>query len=377
VITCTLKLQLRPTQERQLRRWLWHLTGVYNWAIGKLEADAKAGIRYSVYDLKRLLNGHSRRMGIPAHALQGMAAQAHTAYQRYRDGISRRPRRKGMRNRLNSIPFDHGRDCRIRGQRVVVPGLGRVKFHRQEIPAGKIGQVRLVKRASGWYFCLFIQAEPAPIAAIADGQIGIDPGFARLLTTSEGEIVEHPNELAAGAWRLGQAQRGGRRKLTSRLFERQANRRKDRNHKLSRRLVAENRLIVWSKDRSAALARVFGKSVASAGHYQLRQQLAYKSRAGGREFIEVDSRNSTRTCSACRARTGPTGFAGLKVRQWVCACGAYNERDVNAARNTLLAGLGMSLERRREAASGIVNMSNTTKFTCLPPPPPPRTEVQS
>lgn len=53
------------------------------------------------------------------------------------------------------------------------------------------------------------------------------------------------------AWtsaRLAQAQRGHRRRLTARLLERTASQRKDRNHKLSRWLVSENRLIAWSKD---------------------------------------------------------------------------------------------------------------------------------
>jgi transposase len=211
-----------------------------------------------------------------------------------------------------------------------------------------------VKRASGWYLCLFIQAEPKPIAAIADGAIGIDPGFSNLLTTSAGEIIEHPDELRAGGQRIAQAQRGCRRRLTALLREREANQRKDRNHKLSRRLVAENRLIAWSKDSTKGIARSFGKSVSSASHYQLRQMLAYKSRAGGREFVEVASRNSTRTCSACRALTGPTGYAGLSVRRWTCGrCGTVHDRDVNAAINTL-AGAGAALERAREGAPGIV-----------------------
>ncbi len=48
MIQCQLKLKLRPAQERLLDRWLWHLTGVYNWAVRKIELDAKDGIYYSV-----------------------------------------------------------------------------------------------------------------------------------------------------------------------------------------------------------------------------------------------------------------------------------------------------------------------------------------
>jgi transposase len=142
--------------------------------------------------------------------------------------------------------------------------------------------------------------------------------------------------------------------LTARLQERLANQRQDRNHKLSHRLVADHQCVVWSKDSSKALSRSFGKSVASAGHAQLRQMLSYKCTASGRQFTEVPSKFSTMTCSACGALTGPTGYAGLSVRHWTCAaCGAAHDRDVNAAMNTLVAGLGTSHERRREPVPGI------------------------
>ena len=35
-----LKLRLTSHQEQQVSTWLWHLTGVWNWAIKKIEADA-------------------------------------------------------------------------------------------------------------------------------------------------------------------------------------------------------------------------------------------------------------------------------------------------------------------------------------------------
>lgn len=332
---------------------------MWNWAVKKIDADTENGIYYTAYDLKGMLRGHSQRMGMSAHAIQGTAGTAHTAWDRYFRGLSRRPRLKGRRRPLSSIAFDHWTNTkrsRIRGSRVVLPGLGEpMRFHRQEIPAGRVGQARVVKRASGWYLCLFVQADPQPIAAVSDWQVGIDPGFSSLLTLSTGEKIAHPHELARAAKRIGQAKRGRRTKLASRLDERVRNRRRNRNHHLSRRLVSENALIAFSADQHHKIARRFGKSVASAGHHQLRQMLSYKSSLiGGRQYIEVSSRNSTRTCSACGALTGPAGWAGLKVREWDCgACGAHHDRDVNAAVNTLVSGLGTSHESSRKAASGI------------------------
>lgn len=340
-----IKLRLSPKDAATLDGWLWNLTGVWNWAVRKIELDAKGGIYYSPKDFQNLLANHGEKMGIPSHTLQGMLAMAHTAWKRCFQKIAKKPRLKGKHNRLKSIPFPDPFRSPKDG-RIAIPGLGRIRFHKQDIPEGKIKCGRIVKHTSGWYLCLFMDAQPNKIERTAHGQIGIDPGFTNLLTISDGEVIDHPRELETGALRLAQAQRGNDRKLTARLQERLSNRRKDRNHKLSRRLVAENVLIGFSADHHKGIARKFGKSVASSSHYQLRQMLSYKSPTSGTKYVEVDSQFSTMTCSNCGAYTGPTGWSGLAVRQWRCAgCGTLHDRDVNAARNTLLAALGMSVER--------------------------------
>mgnify|MGYP001576935974 FL=1 len=340
------QLKIRPTrtQERMLGEWLWILTGVWNWAVRKIELDARDSIFYSPKSFQNLLADHGPKLDIPSHTVQGMLSLAHAAWTRCFKKVAKKPRLKGRRNTLNSIPFpDPIR--RPKGNRVGVPGLGSVRFHKMDVPEGTIKCGRLVRRASGWYLCVFIDAAPAPIPHLADGQIGIDPGFTSILTLSTGEKIEHPRELERAAGRLAQAQRGRDTHLAARLQERIANKRKDRNHKLSRRLVAENQLIAFSADHHRAVAKTFGRSVASSGHAQLRTMLAYKSRTGGRTYLEVEPRNSTKTCSSCGALSGPSGLAGLSVRQWRCGgCGALHDRDVNAARNALAAGAGTTHE---------------------------------
>jgi putative transposase len=346
-----LKLRLNTRQEDQLNTWLFQLTGVWNWAIRKIELDANDGIYHSPQGFKNLLAGHAKKLGIPSHTLQGMLGMAHAAWQACYKKLARKPKFKGQRNKLMSIPFPDPFKAPD-GTRLRLPGIGYVRFHKQALPEGSLKCGRLIKRSSGWYLCLFIDRQPNTVPHVGEDAIGIDPGFTMLLTLSTGEKIAHPHELRQVETRLAQAQRGKRKHLVARLHERLANQRKDRNHKLSRRLVAEHQAIVWSKDNN--LARFFGKSVASAGHAQLRDMLAYKCTASGRQFLEVASKNSTKTCSACGSLSGPTGYAGLKVRQWQCAeCGSAHDRDVNAAINTLHAGVGITLEHRRETVPGI------------------------
>lgn len=346
-----IKLRTNAKLEAELAEWIWSLTGVWNFAVRKIELDAKDGIYYTPQGFQNLLANHGKKIGIPSHTVQGVLATAYTSWQRCFKKQGGKPKLKGQRRPLNSIPLPDP----IRapeGNCIKLPGIGLVRFHKQEIPEGKIKCGRIVKRASGWYLCLFIDAERAPIERLDFGQIGIDPGFKDLLALSNGEKIEHPKELQKSAKRLAQAQRGINRKHVARLHERIANQRKDRNHKLSLRLVQENSLIVFSKDNIKGIAKKFGKSVASSGHAELRKQIEYKSLSGGTRYMEVPGRNSTRTCSACGCLYGPTGLRELAVRDWTCkGCGTHHDRDINAAKFTLILGMecASNLELRHVA----------------------------
>ena len=349
MIQAQLKLRLNNIQEARLVGWLWNLTSVWNWAIRKIELDAKDKAYHGAKDFQNLLANHGEKLKIPSHTLQGVLSQAHLSWTRCFKKLAKKPRFKGVRNKLNSIPFPDPIKP-PKGNHISLPGLGKVRFHKQELPEGKIKCGRVIRRASGWYLCLFIATDREPIERKESGKIGIDPGFKSLLTIAafdgQWEKVEHPRELEATEHRLAQAQRGHNKVLAARLHEKRANRVKDRNHKLSLRLVQENVVIRFSGDNHKGIARKFGKSVSSSSHYQLRQMLAYKSRSGGTQYDEPDCKFSTKTCSDCGSLSGPTGWSGLAVRQWRCSnCGSLHDRDVNAARNTLFVGAGTAHEK--------------------------------
>lgn len=91
MVSVTLKLALRPSQERTLTRWLWNLTGVWNWAIRKIELDARDGQFYGRLAFKAILPNHCERLGIPSHTIQGMLSDAHIAWQRCFEGLAQQP----------------------------------------------------------------------------------------------------------------------------------------------------------------------------------------------------------------------------------------------------------------------------------------------
>jgi IS605 OrfB family transposase len=166
-----------------------------------------------------------------------------------------------------------------------------------------------------------------------------------LAILSNGDKFSNHREFIKGQERLAQAQRGKRKKLVGRLHERISNRRKDYNHKVSRKIVQNFSEIYITNDNLRGQAKIFGKSVSDAGISQLRRFISYKSDNHGRKCVLVDSKYTTMTCSNCGARTGPTGLFGLAVRSWECgACGAQHDRDINAAKVILNSGLGWSLD---------------------------------
>src|ERR1700719_3720994 len=127
-----------------------------------------------------------------------------------------------------------------------------------------------------------------------------------------------------------------------------ANRRKDSLHQFSTRLVRRyDAVFVGNVSASALVKTSHAKSVLDAGWSAFRTMLRYKCDFAGATFAEVDEAFSTQTCSACDARSGPKGIAGLGIRVWTCsACGTVHDRNVNAAKNMLAAG-------RRRPAEGI------------------------
>ncbi len=272
-----------------------------------------------------------------------MLVQAHDAWCRCFKKISGRPRFKGRRNPLNSIPFPDPLK-RPAGSKVGLPFIGKLRFHKQGLPAGKIKCARIVRRPSGWYLCLWIDTVHKFPVCKTDTAVGIDPGFSTLLTLSDGSKFENPRELRNGAKRLAQAQRSGCKRLIGRLQERQSNRRLDRNHKTSRKLIENYQTIFYSNDNFRGLARLHGKSVCEAGLGQLIGMLEYKAVPAVRRVVPVSSRFTTMTCSECGALSGPAGLDGLAVRFWECACGARHDRDLNAAMNVLKAGAGSALK---------------------------------
>ncbi len=184
--------------------------------------------------------------------------------------------------------------------------------------------------------------------------VGIDVGLDALVTLSTGKKHANPRhdsrELARKrtlSRRYARTQKGSRnrdkaRLKLARLHARVGDRRRDHLSKLSTKLVRENQAIVVEDlaVRNMVRNRPLARSISDAGWSMLVEMLAYKCAWYGRDLVKVDRFfPSSKTCSACglvRDRLD------LSVRTWRCDCGAEHDRDHNAAKNILAAGLAVS-----------------------------------
>ncbi|WP_406212076.1 RNA-guided endonuclease InsQ/TnpB family protein [Streptomyces canus] len=214
--------------------------------------------------------------------------------------------------------------------------------------------VTVSRDAAGRWFVSFLCEDSIAPAAATTTAVGLDAGITSLVTLSTGEKVANPKHERRDRARLARAQRELSRKAkgsanrekarrkVARVHARIADRRRDVLHKLSTRLVRENQTVVIEDLTVRNLLKngTLARAISDASWTELRSMLEYKCAWYGRELVVIDSFfPSSKLCGNCGTVRGKLP---LNVRAWTCACGAVHDRDVNAARNILAAGLAAS-----------------------------------
>jgi putative transposase len=271
------------------------------------------------------------------------------------------PRFKG-KERLKSIEYTYGDGVKLAYDegfdrfvlRVQNVGSLKVKLHRFLPDGAKVKHVVLKRKASGWYVCLMLDipdslpAEPNGTSPTGYGKpaVGADMGLLRLLTLSDGTLIDNPrwlrnalDELRRAQRRLTRAQKGGqnrkdRRQIVARLHEHVANVRRDFWHKLTHWLVHTYGLIVLEDLSLDFMLRNehLALSAHDAGLGLFRQFLDYKAAEAGSHVTTVKAAYTSQVCSGC----GAIVEKDLSIRVHRCPeCSLELDRDLNAARNIL------------------------------------------
>ncbi|WP_214706798.1 MULTISPECIES: RNA-guided endonuclease TnpB family protein [unclassified Exiguobacterium] len=354
------KYRLHPTAAQA--EFLIRTIGCARFVYNKLLED-----RITIYEEAKLGDGPKRKPPTPASykplfpflceadslALANAKLHLDAAFASFFAGTAGFPVFKSRRKARASYTTNnqHG-TIRIEAGKVRLPKVGFVRFTQHRGFQGEIRSATVSMTKTGKFFVsLLVEQDDEPWVP-AEHKIGIDLGLGHFAVMTNDELVTekvpNPRNLREAETRLKRAQRalsrkksGSRNREKARLLlakkhEKVANRRNDFLHKLSRRIVDENQVVVIETLKPMEMMKDcrLSKSIGDAAWGEFARQLAYKCRFYGRTLILVDQWfASTQVCSACGENGGKKE---LDIREWTCAaCFAHHDRDVNASLNLL------------------------------------------
>jgi putative transposase len=225
-----------------------------------------------------------------------------------------------------------------------------------------------------WYVTFTLDAAvPQPLGQTGHA-VGVDLGVKDFAVTSDGEQIANPGHLARRArglaryqrrqarTRKGSANRARAAAKVARAHRKIRNARADFLHRASTRLVRQNDLIVIEDLAVANMIRnrYLARAISDCGWGEFRRQLAYKCQRYGRELVVISRWfPSSKTCSACGHLLVELS---LSTRHWTCrSCGARHDRDINAAKNILAAGLAVARGCPGDACGADVRHSGSSR----------------
>ena len=223
-------------------------------------------------------------------------------------------------------------------------GLVRMRLSRPIPERFKLKQVRVVRRASGYFAMLSLQS-PVNIPDISPSghPLGIDVGLDKFLATSDSELIERPKFLNQLHSKLKLLQRklklktkgsSNRHKLNqkiARLHQKISDTRKDFHFKLAHHLCDQAGMIfVEDLDFRNWAKGMLAKHTLDAGFGQFFNILAWVCWKRGVYLGKVDYRFTSQICPNCGTHTGKKD---LSERIHKCPeCQYEINRDVAAAK---------------------------------------------
>lgn len=230
----------------------------------------------------------------------------------------------------------------------------KAKLHRKfdgQIKSATVSQVPSGK----YYVSILVEVEQEELPH-TNQNIGLDLGIKDLCITSDGKKYENPRTIKKYERKLSRLQRQlahrekgssnyqKKKKEIALCHEKIRNTRKDYLQKISHEIVSENQVIVSENLQIKNMVKNhhLSKSITDVSWHELTRQLEYKAAWNGRKYIKIDTFfASSQLCSVCGYQNIET--KDLSVREWICpVCGTKHDRDINAAKNILEEGLGIS-----------------------------------
>lgn len=293
----------------------------------------------------------SRLAAVPSQVLQTNIRRLHDAWDFFKSRGFGFPRFKKY-GQMKSILFPQFKGNPITGWQIKLPKLGKVEINlHRPIPDGfVVKQVRVIKKAKGWFATISISSDTSiPEVSPYGHCIGIDVGLSKYLSTSDGFIEpgrkffkQLHRRLKVLQRRLAKKNKRSRnyekaRLKVERLHNHIAWKRKDYQFKLAHKLCDMADTIFLEDIDFQVMAKGFlGKHTLDAAFGQFRQILKYVAWRRGKCVLEVDHRGTSQTCPNCRTEVRKS----LEDRWHSChECGYEVDRDIASAQEICNRGI--------------------------------------
>jgi putative transposase len=359
------KVRLYPdTQQQQSLaqafgscRWLW------NYCLNLMNQTYKeTGKGLSGYEVKKIIPQLKKEYEwlslTYSQCLQQVCLHLGVAFNNFFEKRAKYPRFKSKHGKQS---IQYPQNVKVANSYVTFPKIGDVIAIIHRPIEGKVKTVTVSKNCSNQYFAaiLFDDGKDTPLSSPLIGgkegggkAVGIDLGLAHFAVTSDGSkfdnpriLTKHEKNLKLKQQQLSRKQKGSNnrikaRKKVARVNRKITNCREDFLHKLSRRIVNENQVIVLENlnIKGMMLQSKLAKSIHQVGWGMFCTMLKYKAEMSGKIYLEVDRFfPSSKTCHVC---LNQVGSLPLDVRFWTCEkCQTRHDRDVNASINLRDEGL--------------------------------------
>jgi putative transposase len=365
------KIRLYPTASQEDRlsvqfgcaRFVWNLALSMKRAAW---AQRKEGL--SCYAIKSMLpvwkaGDHPWLKAADSQALQQSILNLDIAFRNFFRERTRYPRFKKKHAARQSIQYPQR--VKLDGDRIYLPKVGWVKAVVHRELEGKIKTVTVSRESTGKYYASVLTDDGMPETQQVkrfDRVLGVDLGITTAVTSSDGAKTANQKFLLSALRNLRRKQKTLSRKIEAAKVRSKAEdkslrscfganiakarrqvalahehvrfAREDWQHKVSRQLADENQAVCAETLNVKGMMRnrKLSRSIADLGWSGLLTKTAYKLKDQGGRLVKIDRFfPSTKTCSECGSINDDLT---LGVRHWTCPdCGAFHDRDVNAAIN--------------------------------------------